>query len=143
MKCPIDQTDLVRNERQGVEIDYCPTCRGVWLDRGELDKIIEGAKGGINAAGVAGDSGDSSAAASAGARAANREWNTPEVGGMSGKVRPLGDADDVAGSQATSASSTPLDETSEAMHDHEERRHPDDQGRRKSRRSFLEELFDF
>ena len=39
--CPVDQTSLVMSERQGVEIDYCPTCRGVWLDRGELDKIIE------------------------------------------------------------------------------------------------------
>ena len=41
MPCPIDGTSLVPNERQGIEIDYCPTCRGVWLDRGELDKIIE------------------------------------------------------------------------------------------------------
>lgn len=41
MKCPIDQTELQMNERQGVEIDYCPKCRGIWLDRGELDKIIE------------------------------------------------------------------------------------------------------
>lgn len=41
MKCPIDGSDLVITERQGVEIDYCPRCRGVWLDRGELDKIIE------------------------------------------------------------------------------------------------------
>lgn len=41
MKCPIDQTDLMMTERQGIEIDYCPTCRGVWLDRGELDKLIE------------------------------------------------------------------------------------------------------
>jgi Zn-finger nucleic acid-binding protein len=41
MKCPIDDTDLVMSERQGIEIDYCPKCRGVWLDRGELDKIIE------------------------------------------------------------------------------------------------------
>jgi Zn-finger nucleic acid-binding protein len=41
MKCPIDNTDLVMTDRQGVEIDYCPTCRGVWLDRGELDKIID------------------------------------------------------------------------------------------------------
>ncbi|ASM77272.1 hypothetical protein VITFI_CDS1494 [Vitreoscilla filiformis] len=41
MRCPVcpDQT-LVMTERQGVEIDYCPKCRGVWLDRGELDKII-------------------------------------------------------------------------------------------------------
>ncbi len=41
MKCPIDGAELVMSERQGIEIDYCPTCRGVWLDRGELDKIIE------------------------------------------------------------------------------------------------------
>lgn len=44
MKCPLDQTDLLITERQGVEIDYCPTCRGVWLDRGELDKLIERAE---------------------------------------------------------------------------------------------------
>lgn len=41
MKCPIDNSDLLMTERQGIEIDYCPTCRGVWLDRGELDKLIE------------------------------------------------------------------------------------------------------
>jgi len=42
MKCPTcPDAVLVMSERQGVEIDYCPTCRGVWLDRGELDKIIE------------------------------------------------------------------------------------------------------
>ncbi len=41
MKCPIDGTALVMTDRAGVEIDYCPQCRGVWLDRGELDKIIE------------------------------------------------------------------------------------------------------
>lgn len=42
MKCPIDQTTLAITERQGIEIDYCPQCRGVWLDRGELDKLIAG-----------------------------------------------------------------------------------------------------
>jgi Zn-finger nucleic acid-binding protein len=41
MKCPQDGTPLAMSERLGVEIDYCPSCRGVWLDRGELDKIIE------------------------------------------------------------------------------------------------------
>ncbi|MBZ8118561.1 zf-TFIIB domain-containing protein [Roseovarius sp. LXJ103] len=41
MLCPIDGTQLVMADRSGVEIDYCPQCRGVWLDRGELDKIIE------------------------------------------------------------------------------------------------------
>lgn len=42
MKCPVCTTvNLVMSDRQGVEIDYCPECRGVWLDRGELDKVIE------------------------------------------------------------------------------------------------------
>ncbi len=42
MKCPnCKEKNLVMSERKGIEIDYCPDCRGVWLDRGELDKIIE------------------------------------------------------------------------------------------------------
>ena len=41
MRCPVDDTELAMSERQGIEIDYCPKCRGVWLDRGELDKIIK------------------------------------------------------------------------------------------------------
>jgi Zn-finger nucleic acid-binding protein len=41
MRCPNDETTLVMSERSGIEIDYCPECRGVWLDRGELDKIID------------------------------------------------------------------------------------------------------
>ena len=46
MNCPVDAEVLVMADRQGVEIDYCPRCRGVWLDRGELDKVIERAAGG-------------------------------------------------------------------------------------------------
>lgn len=41
MKCPVCNVNLVMADRSGIEIDYCPDCRGVWLDRGELDKIIE------------------------------------------------------------------------------------------------------
>ena len=42
MKCPTcPDVKLVMSDRQGIEIDYCPDCRGVWLDRGELDKLIE------------------------------------------------------------------------------------------------------
>jgi len=41
MKCPTDDSTLVMSDRSGIEIDYCPQCRGVWLDRGELDKIID------------------------------------------------------------------------------------------------------
>ena len=41
MLCPVCKIGLAMSDRQGVEIDYCPGCRGVWLDRGELDKFIE------------------------------------------------------------------------------------------------------
>ena len=42
MKCPVcPDTTLLMSDRQGVEIDYCPSCRGVWLDRGELDKLVQ------------------------------------------------------------------------------------------------------
>jgi Zn-finger nucleic acid-binding protein len=44
MKCPVDGIELLMTTRSGVEIDYCPTCRGIWLDRGELDKLIERAE---------------------------------------------------------------------------------------------------
>jgi Zn-finger nucleic acid-binding protein len=49
MQCPVDGEMLVMADRSGVEIDYCPKCRGVWLDRGELDKIIDRAAGGAPA----------------------------------------------------------------------------------------------
>lgn len=41
MLCPVCKVGLAMNDRQGIEIDYCPQCRGIWLDRGEIDKIIE------------------------------------------------------------------------------------------------------
>jgi Zn-finger nucleic acid-binding protein len=41
MNCPKCQTNLMISDRQGIEIDFCPQCRGVWLDRGELDKLVE------------------------------------------------------------------------------------------------------
>jgi uncharacterized protein len=53
MQCPVDGETLVMADRGGVEIDYCPRCRGVWLDRGELDKIIERSMGAPAAAPVA------------------------------------------------------------------------------------------
>jgi uncharacterized protein len=46
MRCPVDGTTLALAERSGVEIDYCPECRGLWLDRGELDRIIDRVAGG-------------------------------------------------------------------------------------------------
>ena len=53
MQCPVDNETLVMADRNGVEIDYCPKCRGVWLDRGELDKIIDRAAAAAPAATVA------------------------------------------------------------------------------------------
>lgn len=51
MDCPVcKNVSLVMSERQGIEIDYCPNCRGVWLDRGELDKMIERSIGAAPAA---------------------------------------------------------------------------------------------
>ena len=44
MHCPVDNELLQMTERSGVEVDYCPRCRGIWLDRGELDKILERAE---------------------------------------------------------------------------------------------------
>jgi Zn-finger nucleic acid-binding protein len=41
MNCPIDGSELRISDRQGIEIDYCPQCRGIWLDRGELDKLLD------------------------------------------------------------------------------------------------------
>ena len=45
MKCPVcTEVNLLMNTREGIEIDYCPQCRGIWLDRGELDRLIERAE---------------------------------------------------------------------------------------------------
>ncbi|RJG03439.1 zf-TFIIB domain-containing protein [Noviherbaspirillum sedimenti] len=54
MNCPIcNDVHLIMSDRQGIEIDYCPKCRGVWLDRGELDKIIERSAPGLPPQGIA------------------------------------------------------------------------------------------
>ncbi|MDD5365401.1 MAG: zf-TFIIB domain-containing protein [Gallionellaceae bacterium] len=58
MKCPVcKETDLLMTERMGVEIDYCPQCRGIWLDRGELDKLMEKAEQGVGAPDLRGQPG--------------------------------------------------------------------------------------
>ena len=118
MKCPIDQTDLVMTERQGVEIDYCPTCRGVWLDRGELDKIIDRTMP------------DPSYAEGATGEYAGREWDSPSVAGMSGKVRPLQSQDDDRERYGERYDDDDYDRSG---------------GRKKKmgRRSFLQDIFDF
>src|SRR6185437_4391411 len=66
MVCPICKVDLVMSERHGLEIDYCPKCRGIWLDRGELDKIIERAT-----------AADAPGVAAAQSRTAPSPWTAP------------------------------------------------------------------
>jgi uncharacterized protein len=119
MLCPIDQTELVMTDRQGVEIDYCPKCRGVWLDRGELDKIIERS--------------ESVSAGASGATSIDDKrfvGRTPEVGGMRGNVQRMADR----------ARRDDDDDDDDRYDDRY-----DDRGRprKKKRGSFLGELFDF
>jgi Zn-finger nucleic acid-binding protein len=67
MTCPICKVDLVMGEREKLEIDYCPKCRGVWLDRGKLDKIIERAA-----------AADAPGVASAQSQPAPSPWTAPQ-----------------------------------------------------------------
>ena len=122
MRCPVDNETLIMADRNGVEIDYCPTCRGVWLDRGELDKIID------RASGVAPVAAPVAAPLAAPAMAR----------GAGGQPVPLREPAD------TRAADTRL-----ADHGRHIRRDDDDDddrrgGHRKKRREgFLSELFDF
>ena len=92
MKCPIDDSPLSVSSREGVEIDFCPQCRGVWLDRGELDKIID--------------------------RAAN-------------SLAPT-----------SSPSAAPAYDDDLRRYD-DDRRYDDRSGKKRKKRSFLDDLFDF
>jgi Zn-finger nucleic acid-binding protein len=120
MKCPADcDTTLVMAERQGVEIDYCPTCRGVWLDRGELDKIIER---------------DNAALAAA---AAPAPPDLPPVAQMPAPPQPQSPpAPQVRSYQAPYPGSP---EYGRGGYGHE----GEPYGRKKKKRGFLDDLFDF
>lgn len=132
MKCPVDNETLMMSDRNGVEIDYCPKCRGVWLDRGELDKIIEKSMG------------DASA-----------NYRTAPV-----TLAEPGQPSSSTNTHADPYAERPRepryedrrdvrDERREARYENR-RRHDDDydddgyyRGKRKKRESFLSELFDF
>lgn len=128
MKCPIDGAGLVMSERQGVEIDYCPTCRGVWLDRGELDKILDRAAEQGPPAGAT--AGGSSAGASAG---------------------PLGGVprfDDGARPGDATYRDAPYDDrrSGSPRYDerrYDERRYDERRGYRRKKESWLSDLLDF
>lgn len=123
MRCPVDGETLVMTERSGVEIDYCPRCRGVWLDRGELDKIIARslADGEVAATGLP--------RGAPGGRAAAPTLAEPR----GAAPRPGPHPDDLpAGDRPRPRRSDDDDE------DDDDRPH-----RRRRRKSFLDDLFDF
>jgi len=60
MNCPVDGRELLLTHREGIELDYCPECRGIWFDRGELDKVIERTNLQLTAASVPRDRSDRS-----------------------------------------------------------------------------------
>lgn len=105
MQCPIDGTELLISERNGVEIDYCPKCRGVWLDRGELDKIIERTSAQLGAS----------------------QFSAPQPGAppMNALVRKRDEYDSDDDYRIPSSRSS------------------EDDYKRKRKRSFLEDIFDF
>lgn len=116
MKCPADGTTLVMADRQGVEIDYCPQCRGVWLDRGELDKLIERAVPAV----------------------------TLTEPGAGQRQAPSRDAAQVYGSAPAreDRNSDRHDDRRREFH-RDDRYHDDDDRRPRRRKSFLSEIFDF
>ena len=122
MQCPNDQTVLQMTERQGIEIDYCPTCRGVWLDRGELDKIIERAS--------------APAPPKEAARSEPRPDPRTEVAGY-----PAGYAQAPAYPQYPTSGRSP--KSPDSPDDYYGRGHDPRYHDRKKRKSFLGDLFDF
>mgnify|MGYP000120844749 FL=1 len=118
MKCPIDGTTLVMADRSGVEIDYCPQCRGVWLDRGELDNIIERAVPEV---------------APAPAPASPPPPEPPRWGEGQGRERRLDDREDRRFDDRDGRRDRDRDD------DDDDRRYH----KRKKRKNFLEDLFDF
>ena len=124
MKCPVDNETLLMTQRDGVEIDYCPKCRGVWLDRGELDKIIEKSV--------------------SSATPPVQLTPPPEA-----QPQPTADAQPPAQPQYQDRREPRYDDRREPRYDDRDnrRRYDDDDdhryGKRKKRESFLSDLFDF
>ena len=114
--CPHCKVGLVMSDRQGIEIDYCPKCRGVWLDRGELDKIIERSLG-------------------EGRTTAFQPPPAPFPGQVQTSPRPVGDRDE---RYETGQYDRDRYRQFERDDDHDR----DDRGRRRGEKSWLERIFD-
>jgi Zn-finger nucleic acid-binding protein len=113
--CPHCKVGLVMSDRQGIEIDYCPKCRGVWLDRGELDKIIE---------------------RSLGVERSPVPQPPPLFPGLvQASPRPAGDHDERYGAGQ-------YDRDRYRRFEHDEDHGRDDRGRRHGEKSWLERIFD-
>ncbi|SFK47246.1 zf-TFIIB domain-containing protein [Cellulomonas sp. KH9] len=120
MQCPVDQAQLVMTERQGVEIDYCPVCRGIWLDRGELDKIID--RAGPAVPGV----------------------DPRAVPGAAAPDPRLGDTRDYGSYDRPPERGYDRDDRGGYARGYDDRGgYGHDRGKRKKRESWLEDLFDF
>ena len=120
MRCPKDGSDLIEVERQGIDIDYCPTCKGVWLDRSELDQLIA----------------RSSTTVDTGYAEPPRRESRERSGGIMGRAREL--LDDDRRDRDDDRSRRRYDDDYD---DDDDRRYP---GKRKKRkRDLLEDLFDF
>lgn len=126
MHCPTDQTELVMTDRQGIEIDYCPKCRGVWLDRGELDKLIERSHMAMPQLTPFRDDDDRY---STDDRDRRNEGSRSQHGGVLGKVGE--------------ALNRRTDDDDDRRYDRSERYDRDGRPRKKKRESFLDDLFDF
>jgi uncharacterized protein len=109
MKCPVCDVPLSISSREGVEIDFCPQCRGVWLDRGELDKVIERAAASL-------------ASAPVGGRESGYYDERREPGYDERRDPRYEDRD---------------------RHDYDDRRGGERDHKKRKRRSFLEDLFEF
>ncbi len=122
MKCPVDGAQLVMTERSGVEIDYCPQCRGVWLDRGELDKIIDRASPPV-------------ALQEPGREAPRPDHREP----MRGDYRepPRGDYREPPRGEYREPP------RGEYRSDYRPQQHGDDYYKKKKKKSFLDDIFDF
>jgi Zn-finger nucleic acid-binding protein len=111
MKCPVCDVTLSISSREGVEIDFCPQCRGVWLDRGELDKVIERASAAMGSA------------APVAARSESRDRPPPRY-----EERPRYDD---------------RSRDDDRRYDDRDRYDDRNQYRKKKKRSFLDDIFDF